>query len=85
MTDLEMMRNPNSWPNLVLPMIRRETYPYDPMSKGVLWSPIQQDKATKWSFLRGAYLWDPIPIDAKWEHGGDELLIELIKDGWEID
>jgi hypothetical protein len=89
---LAMMRDPRRWPHLILPLVKRQTHPYDDQAVGILWSPItaeatkeQKAKATKWSFLRGQNMLMPVPENAQWEEGGDELLARLIKEGWEVD
>lgn len=84
---LEMMRRPNLWPNLMLPLVQREQLYKggDMEGVGVLWSPIIEGEGEKFGFLKGHNMFMPIPKDAKWEIGGDELLVRLVKEGWEVD
>jgi hypothetical protein len=86
-SDLEMMRRPHLWPHLILPLVIRDrlTRPGIGEGIGILWSPIGAGEGEKFLFLRGHNMLMPIPKDAKWEEGGDELLIRLIKEGWVID
>lgn len=86
--DLEMMRRPHLWPNLILPLVIRDrlTKP-GTVSEGVgiLWSPLGAEEGEKFSFLKGHNMFMPIPKGTKWEVGGDEMLVRLVKEGWVVD
>lgn len=84
---LEMMRRPGLWPNLILPLVQRKRLVEegDGEGVGILWTPMGAEEGKKYSFLKGHNMFMPLPKDAKWETGGDELLVRLVDEDWEVD
>jgi hypothetical protein len=81
---LEMMRRPHLWTHLILPLVKRGSFYDTPLNadEAILWCDIG---STNYAFLANHNMFMPVPEDAKWEKGGDELLVRLVKEGWEVD
>lgn len=86
---LEMMRRPHLWSSTVLPLKKRAGDTSLEWSEAILvcthWTMYPMDRSRLYQVLRNHNMFLPIQEGEQWEQGGDDLLVKLVGEGWEVD